>query len=173
MFGVVLVSLVLPFVSVSCRSGATEAEVLRFHGYDLLTGGEPQLNPDVGPALGEEGVELTDLGPQPFAIAVAVLAALGVAVGLLDGSRARVAVLAIAVLGIAALIALRVRVAAQVREQASAGERFAASISTEVETGYWAALGGFGLAAASGMLRIVASAPPRERLSTPGAPSPY
>lgn len=169
MFGVVLISLALPFASVSCRSGEEEVELLRVRGYHLVTGGGPQLNPAVARATDRDALaESADIGPQPFAILAAAAALFGLLLGFARPRRARAVAAICGVVGTVSVLLASVRLDAQLTDALAAGPEAQAAVVVERESGYWVSLVAFPLAAAGAAGAYVSERPRPGRRRRPG-----
>ena len=148
MFGVVLISLALPFASVSCRSGQEDVELLRVRGFELVTGGGPEINPAVARATDHEALaEAADIGPQPFAIVATIAAVAGLGLGFARPARARLVAAVCAAAGVASVTIASLRLEAQLTAAlAGQGPAGQATVLAHREIGYWVALVAFALA---------------------------
>jgi len=153
LFAAAILCFLLPFVSVSCSGQGDPIEAATSRGIDLVTGGDPQLNPDLVRAFGEEGFA-PDLGPQPFAILALVAGIGGLGLALTPQRWARLAAGLAAIAGVVALLLLRSRVESQVAAQ-SGSDLPGIGFTVRYEIGYWIALGLFALATAVQGARIL------------------
>ena len=156
LFAAAILCFLLPFVSVSCSGQGEPIEAATSRGVDLVTGGDPRLNPDLVRAFGEEGFA-PDLGPQPFAIAAVAAALAGLALALTPRRWARLAAGVAAIGGVASLLLLRSRVESQVAAQ-SGSDLPGLGFIVRYEIGYWLALGFLAAATAVQGVRIILAA---------------
>jgi hypothetical protein len=127
-FGLVLLTFLMPFVSASCE-GFT---FVTLSGSDLVLGKDMSMFDGAGPSSGS-------VDREPWAVAAAVVASLGV----LAGIGGVGALLGLA--GVGSLLALRWTMLEKSAENAALG------ISLDFEWGYWLAIVGFGLAAVASL----------------------
>ncbi|HWC31951.1 MAG TPA: hypothetical protein VG709_02365 [Actinomycetota bacterium] len=166
MFGVVLISLALPFASVSCSSGEGDIELLTVRGFHLVTGSGPEVNPAVARAADDEAlVAAADIGPQPFAALAALAAGAGLGLGFARPARARLVATVSAAVGTASVAIASLRLEVRLTN-ALAGQDAAAqgAVAVDRERGFWVALIAFAVA---GMTAGVAYAAQRPSIARP------
>lgn len=181
-FLLALLCFFLPFFAITCAGGGGfpglgggggggGGELTTVTGVDLITGGaeddlgdtsefQPDLGPlggptplpGVSPAAGE--TDPVDLGlSQIWAIAAAVIALLGIFLALLAGRAGAVMALVLGVVGAILLFLLAGSVKSSVGE--SVGQEAEAFIQVKSKIGYMLALAGFGIAALTGLIRLL------------------
>ena len=179
-FLLALLCFFLPFFAITCAGGAGipglggggggGGELTTVTGVDLITGGAedslgdtdefapdlpfggPTPLPGVSPAAGES--DPVDLGlSQIWAIAAAVIALLGIFLALLAGRAGAVLALVLGVVGAILLFLLASSVKSSIGE--SVGQEAEAFIQVKSKIGYMLALAGFGIAALTGLIRLL------------------
>jgi hypothetical protein len=121
-------------------------------GEDLLPVGGPTPITEVSPGGG--GSDPVDLGmSQIWAIAAAVIALLGIFLALLAGRAGAVAALVLGVVGAILLFLLSSSVKSAIGD--SVGQEAEAFIEVKGKIGYMLALVGFGIAALTGLVRLL------------------
>ena len=204
-FLLALLCFFLPFFAVTCAGGAGipglgggggggGQELTTVTGVDLITGGaeedlgdtsefEPDLGPlggptplpGISPAAGES--DPVDLGlSQIWAIAAALIALLGIFLALLAGRAGAMMALVLGVVGTILMFLLASSVKSSIGD--SVGQEAEAFIAVENKIGYILVLLGFGLAAVTGLIRLlmpdrpVQPAPAGFEQPPPGSPPP-
>jgi hypothetical protein len=180
-FLLALLCFFLPFFAITCAGGGGipglggggggGGELTRVTGVDLITGGAeedlgdteefaPDLGPlggptplpGVSPAAGES--DPVDLGlSQIWAIAAALIALLGIFLALLAGRAGAIMALVLGVVGAILMFLLASSVKSSIAD--SVGQEAEAFIAVENKIGYMLVLLGFGLAAVTGLIRLL------------------
>jgi hypothetical protein len=201
-FLIALLCFFLPFFAVTCAGGGFPGlggggggnqELTTIKGIDLLTGGAEEdladteeFQPDLGPLGGPtplpglspaagEG-DPVDLGlSQIWAIAAAIIALLGIFLALLAGRAGGIMALTLGVIGLVLMFLLSASVKSAVGD--AVGQEAEAFIAVENKIGYWLTLGGFVIAAVTGLIRLLIPDRPVEAAPAgfeqpPGTPPP-
>ena len=191
-FLVALLCFLLPFFAVTCAGGGSIPglgqgggdALVELTGVQLITGEaedelsdqenfEPDLGPFAGPTpipdIAEEAgpSEPVDLGlSQIWAIVAAALALLGIFLALLAGRAGGVFALILGTGGAILLFLLASAVKSSIDD--AIGQEAQGIIAVENRIGFWLALGGFIVAAVTGLVRLLLPERPAGAVPEPG-----
>jgi hypothetical protein len=182
-FGLVLLLFLLPFLSVSCGSGA-ETAVGTFTGIDMVVGGEPDLV--VAAMTDEEAQEAQQgivamfrdqLDLEPLAILAALVLLLAMAAGLVRERLARHALASgLAVLAAAMLSGAVVRAMSRINDalRSITEEQGTDGYAVDIRYGFWLCVAVLGALTVGHALALVRAwrAPPAKAETINGEPPP-
>ena len=191
-FLVALLCFLLPFFAVTCAGGGSIPglgqgggdALVELTGVELVTGAaeedlsdEENVQPDLGPFAGPTPIpdiaeaagptEPVDLGlSQLWAIVAAALALLGIFLALMAGRAGGLMALILGTGGAILLFLLASAVKSSVDD--AIGQEAQGIIAVENRIGFWLALGGFIVAAVTGLIRLLLPERPAGAVPEPG-----